>query len=84
MDQDTPDNIVAYRLGEVEKVVKENHVQINAKLDNFLVVRDDVTALKLQVLGLSKSRDRLISVVATIGGSTLLLFVNQVFNVLGK
>lgn len=78
------EHVVAYRLGEVEKAVKENNLQINKKLDSFLEIRDDVTTLKLQVLGLIKSRDRLITALAGVGTASVLAIVNQLFGLVGS
>lgn len=70
------ENIVAYRLGEVEKTVKET----NSKLDGLLEIRNDIAINSLKIANLEKSRDRLITVISLLGTGVVMLFLEQMLN----
>lgn len=85
----TEETLVAYRLGEVEKGVKEIAVslgirdqQINDKLDRFIAIREQVAINSLQIANLIKSRDKLISAMVVISTGLILTIFNAVFKIL--
>ena len=71
------ENLTAWRLGRVEKGIEE----LSNTLKQFAEISDRVLTNSLKIQSLEKSRDRMITALSILGTSTLMIVVQQIFNV---
>lgn len=76
-EEDEIEGIVLFRLSRVE----ESLVKLAEKLDDTIELRTQIATMGVLIEGLVKSRDRLMGGLCVVGTTTLMMIVEQVFNV---
>lgn len=86
MDQDTaPPNssneLMIWRLGKVEKLVETNHTDIVTRLDRLGELSQEVKEHGWRLNSLEKSRERILMVLVTLATGTIMIAIQQIFNI---
>lgn len=90
MEQPGPnEDLVSYRLGEVEKAVKENAVattrqmgELHLKLDKFMTLEREIDRNSFRLTSLETSRNRQMTFMLTTFAGLVLLFAQVFFKVI--